>query len=103
MMSDTIFQTLHIINKTSSHSDLYTDCFKTLLPGDAILLIEGAVYSACGQQVCDLLKQQVPLYALNIDIQARGLTQRIHSQVISIDDDTFVSLTCQYKKSISWF
>ena len=102
-MSDAKFETLHIINKSSGHSALYTDCYNTLLPGDAILLIESAVYSACGQQACDILKHQVPLYALNIDIQARGLAQRIHSQVTSIDDDTFVSLTCQYKKSISWF
>ena len=102
-MSDSIFETLHIINKTSSHTALYADCFNTLLPGDAIVLIESGVFSAYGQQANDLLKLQVPLYALVIDIQARGIADSINSQVSCIDDDTFVSLACQYKKSISWF
>ena len=102
-MSDANFETLHIINKTFSNGALYADCCKAVLPGDAILLIESAVYSACTLQVTELVELQVPLYALEVDIQARGISERIHSQVQAINDDTFVSLTCQYKKSISWF
>lgn len=95
--------TLHIINKPASNTELYQDCLASCSSTDALVLIEAAVYSACSNQSVLLSRFPIPIYALAIDAQARGIQDKISDQVTLIDDATFVDLCCQHQKSISWF
>jgi tRNA 2-thiouridine synthesizing protein B len=95
--------TLHIINKSASDSQLYRDCLDSLHKDDAIILIESAVYTACESGQNTLGEAQVPVYALKTDIQARGVLDKIHHQIEIIDDAEFVTLCCNHQKSVSWF
>jgi tRNA 2-thiouridine synthesizing protein B len=65
--------------------------------GDAILLIENAVYGQLSGDDSDL---DVKLFVLEADLEARGVTA--HSDYKVIDYAGFVSLCTEYDKVISW-
>lgn len=71
---------------------------------DTFLLIEDAVYLA----ICSEFKQQgtkesnVNVYALENDIEARGLTRLLGCEVKLVDYKGFVSLTAKQENSITW-
>ncbi len=71
---------------------------------DTFLLIEDAVYLA----FCSELKQQgtktsnVNVYALENDLNARGLTKPLDSTIKLVDYKGFVGLTAQQENSITW-
>jgi tRNA 2-thiouridine synthesizing protein B len=65
--------------------------------GDAILLIENAVY---GQLNGDNCRPDVKLFALEADLKARGVTAQ--SDLMVIDYAGFVSLCTEYDKVVSW-
>ena len=94
--------TLHIINKSPSEKSLYADCFSALNNNDGLLFIESAVY-ACKDNDLTLPDIKVHLYILQTDLDARGLPSTLRSKFTSIDDNEFVKLCCEYKKTISWF
>ena len=108
-MNQQIPQTLHIINKNLNERSLYQNCINSILPGDAIVLIESAVYAIFDNDCVILNSCDVPIYVLDIDMLARGLETKFAAllkndcKATSIDDDKFVSLCCQYQKTISWF
>jgi len=94
--------TLHIINKSPSDQKLYHRCFNSLLTGDAILFIESAVF-VCIDQKHLATTNDISYYLLEADLEARGLNQQTNPSFEIINDDGFVDLCCQYKKTISWF
>lgn len=102
-------QTLHIINKSLIKRNLYQNCIDSILPGDAIVLIESAVYAVFDHNFFILNDCDVPIFILDIDILARGLDDKFAAllkndcKAICIDDDRFVTLCCQYQRTISWF
>lgn len=96
-------ETLHIINKSTTHSQLYSDCLACLGENDAVLLIESAVYSGCDSQQTFFKTLNIPVFALRTDAQARGVQDMMDQSIEQIDDSQFVELCCQYNKSISWF
>lgn len=97
--------TLHTINKAPSDTTLWQSCLSAILPGDALLMMENAVYASRHPDIIQQLArlQNVSLYFLVADIQARGLSQPAHSEAALIDDDQFVVLSCQHAKVVSWF
>jgi tRNA 2-thiouridine synthesizing protein B len=97
------YETLHIINKNPGNTQIYADCIQNLLEGDAVLLIEAAVYASCDKTMALYFPKYIPLYTLKADVDARGISQRMSDEYSSIDDDEFVKLCCLYRKSISWF
>lgn len=86
--------TLHIINRSPWSSDSWRRCLATLTPGDAILLIEDAVYA--------VTRDDLPAncFVLEPDLSARGLTTT--SRTSCVNYAGFVDLVCQYARSISW-
>lgn len=96
-------ETLHIINKDLSHYQLYQQCLDSMAQGDAIILIESAVFSLCDNNNTTLLNLAAPIYALENDVLARGLIESVPPAVLLADDSTFVELCASYKKTISWF
>ena len=75
-------------------------------PGHALLLIEDAVYAATTgaatearlREACATLK----VYALQPDMDARGVTGKLIDGVTLVDYSGFVDLTVEHNTSHSW-
>ena len=98
---------LHIVNKSPYDRNSLDTCLRLARPDAAILLIEDGVYAvqknaAASEQVQQALSQH-PIYALQPDIQARGLNPDNMIDGISlVDYDGFVKLTTEHDKLQSW-
>lgn len=71
--------------------------------GDALLLVENAVYAA--SQITPYyahLPTGVPVYALQEDLRARGWLTRCDQPVQSVDIDAWVDISVKHSKSITW-
>lgn len=96
---------LHIINK----SPLDRNSLDTVLTtgnGGAILLIEDGVYAATkGNAFEARLKDAMgkfKVYALQGDLEARGIADRVTDGVSMVDYGGFVDLVAEYKTNQSW-
>lgn len=98
---------LHIVNKSPYDRNSLDTCLRLARPDAAILLIEDGVYAvqknaAASEQVQQALGQH-QIYALQPDIQARGLNPDNMIDGISlVDYDGFVKLTTEHDKLQSW-
>ncbi|RPH22963.1 sulfurtransferase complex subunit TusB [Buttiauxella warmboldiae] len=94
---------LHILH----HSPFQTD-FDALLrcvkQGDEILLLQDAVIAALtGTRALDLLHAApISVYALQEDIEARGLSAQISTGIGKVSYTDFVRLTVKHEQQISW-
>jgi len=97
---------LHIVNKSPFQTSTLESCLRMAQPGSALLLIEDGVYAAtlgsaaeaAVRQACATLK----VYALQPDLDARGMTSKLIDGVTLLGYDGFVDLTVEYKTSHSW-
>jgi tRNA 2-thiouridine synthesizing protein B len=97
---------LHIINKSPFETNTLDTCLRMAQPGHAVLLIEDGVYAATRgsaaeahlRQACTTLK----VYALQPDMDARGVTSKVIDGVNLVDYGGFVDLTEQHDTSHSW-
>ena len=69
-----------------------------VLPQDTILLMEDGVYSLLDE---NLLKGQNDVFALDIDLRARGIKVAQHE--VSITYGKFVSLCAEADQISNWF
>jgi tRNA 2-thiouridine synthesizing protein B len=72
----------------------------TLSENDHLLLIEDGVYWATAGVAKALDSMTCSMSVLKADLEARGISTTIGKVV---DDNEFVNLTANYKRSISWF
>ena len=97
---------LHIVNRSPARSDALQSCLRMLTPGDALLLIEDAVYAAVdtthNQTLLASCPDSVSCHALQADREARGLGELLPTIRI-VDDDGFVELVRAHAQTISWF
>ncbi|MFW1676390.1 sulfurtransferase complex subunit TusB [Pontibacter sp. JAM-7] len=94
---------LHLINARPDASSCYEQCRLALNTGDAVLLLEDAVYAATGtfpQRFTDL--PGITLYVLEPDMLARGIGPLVSEHFTPVSDSQFVELCCQQDKVISW-
>lgn len=97
---------LHIINKSPFETSTLDTCLRMAQPGHALLLIEDGVYAATTgsaaeermRQACKMLK----VYALQPDMDARGVASKLVDGVTLVDYSGFVDLTEKYDTSHSW-
>jgi tRNA 2-thiouridine synthesizing protein B len=96
---------LHIINK----SPLDRNSLDTVLTtgnGGAILLIEDGVYAATkGNAFESKLKaamSKFKVYALQADLEARGIADRVTDGIATVDYAGFVDLVADNKTNQSW-
>jgi len=98
--------TLHTVNKPLSRSPVLETCLRLLKSGDALLLLEDAVYAARVNAAENSLWQNLPdgvsLYVLAPDLTARGISN-LREEFITVDDAGFVQLCCDCDKTASWF
>ena len=97
---------LHIVNKSHAQSTSLQSCLRLAQPGQALLLIEDAVYAATSGGVAssglaDALKA-LKVYALQPDVDARGMAGKLVAGVTPIDYAGFVDLVAEYRNNQSW-
>jgi tRNA 2-thiouridine synthesizing protein B len=96
---------LHIINKSPLSSSTLESCLRIAIGGD-ILLIEDAVYAATsGNAYEGKLRESMgrfQVYALQADLDARGLGDRLMAGVTSVDHGGFVELSISNNSCQSW-
>ncbi|AEF22466.1 sulfurtransferase complex subunit TusB [Pseudomonas fulva] len=96
-------KTLHVLSSSPFSDDRLSSCLRLLGNGDGLLLCGDATYAAQpGTQYAEALTvlQGVALYALDEDIQARGLKPAADIQ--RVDYPGFVALACQFSKVNTW-
>ena len=99
---------LHTVNKSPFERRTLDSCLRHAVKGSAILLIEDGVYatrknSSAAARVQEALEKNHTVYALQPDLQARGMSpESVIEGVELVDYDGFVKLTTEYDKTQSW-
>lgn len=94
---------LHILHGSPFHTD-FDSLLRCVKPGDELLLIEDAVIAAlCGTKALDLLlNAPISIFALQEDIEARGLAAQISTAIGRVSYTDFVRLTVKHERQITW-
>ena len=97
---------LHIVNKSHTQTNSLQSCLRLARPGQAVLLIEDGVYAATtgaaeSSGLGDALSQ-LKIYALQPDIDARGMAGKIVDGVTTVDYAGFVDLVAEHPNNQSW-
>ena len=97
---------LHIVNKSHQQTNALQSCLRLALPGHALLLIEDAVYAAttAGADSAGLAEAlaRLKVYALQPDVEARGIAGRLLEGVTPVDYAGFVDLVAEHPNNQSW-
>ena len=97
---------LHIINKSPLERNSLDSCLRVARPGNALLLIEDAVYAAVeGNAASDKLKmaeKTMKVYVLAPDLEARGMKDATVEGVTLVDYGGFVDLVAEHSAVQSW-
>ena len=97
---------LHIVNKSPFERNALDSCLRVAQPGNALLLIEDAVYAAVGgNTMADKVKaasDTVKIYALAPDLEARGMKGAVVAGVTLVDYGGFVDLVAEHPVVQSW-
>ena len=97
---------LHIVNKSHTQTNALQSCLRLAKQGHALLLIEDAVYAATAAGadsagLADVLAT-LKVYALQPDIDARGMAGKVVDGVKAIDYAGFVDLVAEHPNNQSW-
>lgn len=97
---------LHIVNKSPLERNGLESCLAAAQPGGALLLIEDAVYAATrGHAAAGKLRaamENLEVYALEADLEARGMSEAVAPGVKVVDYGGFVDLVASHKTCQSW-
>lgn len=94
---------LHTLNQSPAQSRVYRQALMAMADDDYLLLIEEAVQGALPQLIGHFEGISGRLYALEEDLDARGLLEYIDDNARVVDIEGFVSLTEQADKVLSWY
>ncbi|NMY52254.1 sulfurtransferase complex subunit TusB [Pseudomonas sp. WS 5011] len=96
--------TLHVLSHSPFTDSRLSSCLLILGSQDALLLCGNAVYAlqdgSAQRQALELMPESIALYALDEDVQARGLV--FPARLTLVDYPGFVALSCQYDKVNTW-
>jgi tRNA 2-thiouridine synthesizing protein B len=97
---------LHIVNKSHLQTASLSSCLRLAKPGSALLLIEDAIFAAttagaAGSGIADAI-ERLKVYALQPDMQARGMAGRLIDGVALVDYAGFVDLVAEHPNNQSW-
>lgn len=97
---------LHIINKSPYERNALESCLRMASKGAAVLLIEDGVYAATKGSNTEAKVQgamaNLKVYALDADLQARGVADRVLDGVTVVDYGGFVDLVAEHSNCQSW-
>lgn len=100
--------TLHTINRSPYMNNALASCLKVCATSDAILLLEDGVLGASkssphAKSIVEILTAGTRIFAINVDVKARGLSEQLIESVELIDYDSFVQLTIEHRCVQSWY
>ncbi|NOY67195.1 MAG: sulfurtransferase complex subunit TusB [Gammaproteobacteria bacterium] len=97
---------LHTVNKSPFEKDSLTSCLRLSEDGSTILLIEDAIYAALeGTTISDSIKEALKtkkVFALQEDINARGVKNKVIDGIEQVDYAGFVKLVTEHDTVQSW-
>jgi tRNA 2-thiouridine synthesizing protein B len=97
---------LHIVNKSPFDRNSLESCLRLATSGSAVLLIEDAVYGATtGSSVESKVQgamSNLKVYALDADLMARGVADRVLEGVTVVNYGGFVDLVAEHGNLQSW-
>ncbi len=97
---------LHIVNKSPTERNSLDSCLRLATDGSAVLLIEDGVYAATqgspGAAKLQAAMGRLQFYALEPDLKARGVADRVLEGVKLVDYGGFVDLVAEHKNCQSW-
>jgi tRNA 2-thiouridine synthesizing protein B len=97
---------LHIVNKSHTQTNALASCLRLAKAGHALLLTEDAVYAATQAAAATSgitgALGQLKVYALQPDVEARGMAGKLLDGVTSVDYGGFVDLVAEHPNNQSW-
>lgn len=97
---------LHTVNKSPLERNAFDSCLAHVKKGSAILLIEDGVYGAVkgttAAKNLEAAMKHVAVYALQADVDTRGMQGRLIDSVKLVDYAGFVDLVTQHQGTQSW-
>jgi tRNA 2-thiouridine synthesizing protein B len=97
---------LHIVNKSSTQTSALASCLRLAKAGHALLLTEDAVYAAtqavAASSGIEGAMKQLKVYALQPDVDARGMAGKLVDGVTAVDYAGFVDLVAEHPNNQSW-
>lgn len=97
---------LHIVNKSPSQTRTLDSCLRLAQAGHALLLIEDGVYAATTRSPAAAAVREalehLKVYALQPDLEARGMHGAVLDGVTLVDYAGFVDLVAEHATSQSW-
>ncbi len=96
---------LHIVNKSVFERNNLATATQFVDDSSVVLLTEDGVISASNNVASELLDDLAAsgrVYALQGDIDARGLTSKIKENVKTVDYAGFVDLVVEHGTPVSW-
>ncbi|MEK6550173.1 MAG: sulfurtransferase complex subunit TusB [Pseudomonadota bacterium] len=97
---------LHTINKSPFERNSFDSCVAHAKKGSSILLIEDGVYAAtqgtAAAKKLEGIMKDVKVYALQPDVNTRGLQSKMLDGVNLVDYGGFVDLVTQHNAVQAW-
>ncbi len=96
---------LHIVNKSSFERNSLQSCLDMIDNTSVILLIEDGVISAANNTNTSMFAQLATngrVYALQGDVEARGISSNLADNIQLVDYAGFVDLVEEHGTSVSW-
>jgi tRNA 2-thiouridine synthesizing protein B len=97
---------LHIVNKSHTERNALASCLRLAKDGQALLLTEDGIYAATAAAATAsgiaAATGRLKVYALQPDVQARGMAGKLAANITAIDYAGFVDLVAEHSTSQSW-
>ncbi|CAC9612786.1 tRNA 5-methylaminomethyl-2-thiouridine synthase subunit TusB [uncultured Gammaproteobacteria bacterium] len=96
---------LHTVNKSSFERNSLQSCLNTIDDSSVILLIEDGVISAAKNTKSPMLANlaaQGRVFALQGDVEARGISSKVADNIKLVDYAGFVDLVVEHGTAVSW-
>lgn len=96
---------LHTVNKSSFERNSLQSCLNTIDDSSVILLIEDGVISAAKHTKSSLLADLAAegrVFALQGDVEARGISSKVADNIKLVDYAGFVDLVVEHGTAVSW-
>lgn len=100
--------TLHTVNKSPFMHNTLASCLQVCGNSDSILLLEDGVLAGlkgapCAEEISAAIIKGIKIFALKNDIQARGLAEKIRTDIQTTDYNGFVQLSLEHRSVQSWY
>jgi tRNA 2-thiouridine synthesizing protein B len=96
---------LHTVNKSSFERNSLQSCINIIDDNSVILLIEDGVISCTNNANSEMiagLAEDGRVYALQGDVDARGISSKVADNIKLVDYAEFVDLVVEHGTPVSW-